>query len=208
MKVELNYIRNDAEEAIEYYARVSNLKAEQHPQDTGRLIRYLIEHKHWSPFEMVHATMYIECTRDIARQILRHRSFSFQEFSQRYAKAPNFEYKSCRIQDKKNRQNSIPNAPGETVAWWHLQQEELIERISEIYEDALDMGIAKECARAILPEGMTVSRLYMTGSIRSWIHYCEIRTGEETQSEHRDVAKECFRELSFHLPNVFKRRAV
>jgi thymidylate synthase (FAD) len=169
-----------------------------------KLMKYLMKHEHWSPFEMVNICLEIETTRDIARQLLRHRSFSFQEFSQRYAVADlGFEQKEARLQDSKNRQNSITvDAENEIHAEWKAQQD-LVSSIAETaYHWAIEKGIAKEQARAVLPEGMTVSRLYMNGTLRSWIHYLKVRTGVETQKEHRDVAIECLNEISVIFPLI------
>jgi thymidylate synthase (FAD) len=182
---------------VAYCARVSNPANQTNTDTSEKLIRYLIKHKHWSPLEMVSACLEIETTRDIARQILRHRSFSFQEFSQRYAVADlGWELKETRLQDTKNRQNSI-ELNGLTlkeqnlIEQWRYQQEQLIRDAEHAYEWAISNGIAKEQARAVLPEGLTVSRLYMQGTIRSWLHYIELRSGPETQKEHRLVAQAC-----------------
>lgn len=183
---------------IAYVARVSNPSNQHNTSTAPKLIKYLKDNHHWSPFEMAHAVMEIETTRDIARQILRHRSFSFQEFSQRYAKATDlgFVTREARLQDTKNRQNSIEVDDPKLEAEWIDIQRELIYNIGEYYNWAISSGIAKEQARAILPEGMTVSRLYMAGSVRSWIHYCELRMDKATQKEHREVAAACWDELA------------
>jgi thymidylate synthase (FAD) len=169
-----------------------------------KLIKYLMKHEHWSPFEMVNICLEIETTRDIARQLLRHRSFSFQEFSQRYAVADlGFEQKEARLQDSKNRQNSIVvDAENEIHAEWKAQQDLVSTIAATAYHWAIEKGIAKEQARAVLPEGMTVSRLYMNGSLRSWIHYIKVRAGVETQKEHRDVAIACLNEISVIFPLI------
>ena len=187
----------NAQELVAYCARVSNPANQTNTDTSEKLIRYLIKHKHWSPLEMVSACLEIETTRDIARQILRHRSFSFQEFSQRYAVADlGWELKETRLQDTKNRQNSI-ELNGLTlkeqnlIEQWRYQQEQLIRDAEHAYEWAISNGIAKEQARSVLPEGLTVSRLYMQGTIRSWLHYIELRSGPETQKEHRLVAQAC-----------------
>jgi thymidylate synthase (FAD) len=184
----------DAQELIAFCARVSN-PANQFNTDTSeKLIRYLIKHKHWSPLEMVSACLEIETTRDIARQILRHRSFSFQEFSQRYAdptKDLDFVLREARLQDTKNRQNSVITNDVELQAWWDAKQKFIIETVKSTYAEAIEKGIAKEQARAILPEGNTVSRLYMNGTLRSWIHFIELRSANGTQLEHQEVAKAC-----------------
>lgn len=194
---------------VAYCARVSNPSNQHNTETNDRLIKYLMKNKHWSPFEMVSICLEIETTRDIVRQILRHRSFSFQEFSQRYAVADlGFEYKEARIQDTKNRQNSIAlnesNFPlDETIQLqteWHERQKQLGELAETNYRWALENGIAKEQARAVLPEGMTVSRIYMNGTLRSWIHYIELRSSNGTQKEHRDVAVACAKAIDAIFP--------
>ena len=179
-------------EQVAYAARVSN-PANQNNNDTAeKLVRYLIKNQHWSPLEMVNICMEIETTRDIARQILRHRSFSFQEFSQRYAVADlGFEKKEARMQDLKNRQNSTKSDNPALEAWWENYQQKVIESATSAYDWAIANGIAKEQARAVLPEGMTVSRLYMNGTLRSWVHYIQLRTTKGTQEEHRMIAALC-----------------
>jgi thymidylate synthase (FAD) len=179
-------------EQVAYAARVSN-PANQNNSDTAeKLVRYLIKNQHWSPLEMVNICLEIETTRDIARQILRHRSFSFQEFSQRYAVADlGWELKEARLQDTKNRQNSIVTDNLALQTWWETQQKRVIEASQSAYDWAIANGIAKEQARAVLPEGMTVSRLYMNGTLRSWVHYIQLRSEKGTQKEHRDVALAC-----------------
>ena len=179
-------------EQVAYAARVSN-PANQNNNDTAeKLVRYLIKNQHWSPLEMVNICMEIETTRDIARQILRHRSFSFQEFSQRYAVADlGFEKKEARMQDLKNRQNSTKSDNLALEAWWENYQQKVIESATSAYDWAIANGIAKEQARAVLPEGMTVSRLYMNGTLRSWVHYIQLRSAKGTQEEHRMVAALC-----------------
>ncbi len=198
----------NAQELVAYCARVSN-PANQTNTDTGeKLIRYLIKHKHWSPLEMVSACLEIETTRDIARQILRHRSFSFQEFSQRYAVADlGWELKETRLQDTKNRQNSIALSgltlkEQNLIGQWKVKQQQLIQDAEYAYDWAIQNGIAKEQARAVLPEGLTVSRLYMQGTLRSWLHYIELRSGPETQKEHRQVAEACAGALESIFPMV------
>ena len=184
----------DMQELIAFCARVSN-PANQYNTDTSdKLIKYLIKNKHWSPLEMVSVCLEIETTRDIARQMLRHRSFSFQEFSQRYAdptKDLDFVLREARLQDTKNRQNSITTEDLQLQAFWQQQQLRVINAAKEAYTWAIDNGIAKEQARAVLPEGNTVSRLYMNGTLRSWIHYIELRAENGTQKEHRDIAVQC-----------------
>ena len=193
-------------------ARVSN-PANQNNKDTSeKLVKYLIKHKHWSPFEMAGVTLEINTTRDIAHQIVRHRSFAFQEFSQRYAE-PNaldgwpFELREARIQDETNRQNSLPLDPemdGHNIlqARWIREQKKVIASAQATYQWALDNGIAKEQARAVLPEGLTKTRLYMHGTIRSWIHYIDVRTTPGTQKEHMDIARECAYEINTVFPMI------
>lgn len=193
----------DANELVAYTARVSNPTNQNNTKTASKLLKYLIKHEHWSPFEMVHMTLEIKCTRDISRQILRHRSFSFQEFSQRYAESENFETRETRLQDTKNRQNSIEVDDRDLQEKWHMKQREVINLSKNIYNWALDNGIAKEQARAVLPEGNTETTLYMAGSLRSWIHYCQLRMGEETQKEHREVAQKCWEHIGVHFPDVY-----
>ena len=197
------------QDLIAYAARVSNPSNQDNRETADKLLKYLIKHKHWSPFEMASACLEIETTRDIARQILRHRSFSFQEFSQRYAdptKDLKFVKREARLQDEKNRQNSITINPGdgENVAAlmsdWERQQEIVIDAAKEAYKWAIKNGIAKEQARVVLPEGLTMSRMYMNGTIRSWIHYIELRSANGTQKEHMEVAKACAVEIAKVLP--------
>ena len=190
-QVSLVWATPDAERFIAYMARVSNPPNQTNEATAPKLLRYLQEHKHWSPFEMVNVCMEITCTRDIARQILRHRSFSFQEFSQRYAVADGYELSEVRLQDNKNRQNSIPVQDRELERLWQEVQQEVLETARSAYESALNDGIAKEVARKLLPEGLTTSKMYMNGTLRSWMHYVDIRTGVETQKEHREVALKC-----------------
>ena len=188
---------DDVQDLIAYAARVSNPSNQNNSETSARLLNYLAKHKHWSPFEMVSACLEIETTRDIARQILRHRSFSFQEFSQRYAdptKDLDFEIREARLQDKQNRQNSIEldedsRYDTELKTEWALAQERVIIEARRAYKWAIENGIAKEQARAVLPEGLTVSRMYMNGTLRSWIHYIELRAANGTQKEHMEIAK-------------------
>lgn len=190
---------------IAYVARVSNPSNQLNFSTSDKLLKYLIEHKHWSPFEMAHVTMEIETTRDIARQILRHRSFSFQEFSQRYAdptKDLGFTTREARLQDTKNRQNSIETDNEQLQQQWLEKQQMYIDASRDTYKWAIENGIAKEQARAILPEGLTVSRLYMAGSVRSWIHYCQLRCANGTQKEHREIAVLCWKELVKIYPSL------
>jgi thymidylate synthase (FAD) len=194
-----------AESFIAYCARVSNPANQDNP-DSEKLLKYLVKNKHWSPFEMVHVVMEIETTRDIARQILRHRSFSFQEFSQRYAEVTEMsEPREFRLQDPKNRQNSIEVAEGDKFAYkaaWEKMQSEMVKESTAIYEWAIAHGIAKEQARVVLPEGLTMSRMYMSGSLRSWIHYCELRMGNGTQKEHREIATQCWNNIVKKFPSL------
>ena len=203
----------DVQDLIAYCARVSNPSNQTNKKTAEKLLHYLIKNKHWSPFEMVSACLEIETTRDIARQILRHRSFSFQEFSQRYAdpvKELEFTIRECRLQDDKNRQNSIEFDPAvqlnlkdqELITNWQRKQHGIINQAKEVYEWAIQNGIAKEQARAVLPEGLTVSRLYMNGTLRSWIHFIELRSGNGTQKEHRQIAIECGKVISQIFPNL------
>jgi len=193
----------NAQELVAYCARVSNPANQTNTDTSEKLIRYLVKHRHWSPLEMVSACLEIETTRDIARQILRHRSFSFQEFSQRYAVADlGVEYKEARLQDTKNRQNSIEVEDAELEAVWRNHQMDVVAASKKAYNWALEQGIAKEQARAVLPEGITTSRLYMQGTLRSWLHYIELRSGPETQKEHREIAQACAVALESIFPMV------
>lgn len=185
---------DDAQELIAYCARVSNPANQLNTDTSEKLIRYLVKHQHWSPLEMVSACLEITTTRDIARQILRHRSFSFQEFSQRYAdptKDLSFVLREARLQDPKNRQNSISTENLALQAWWETRQRRVIDEARNAYEWAITNGIAKEQARAVLPEGLIESRLYMNGTLRSWIHFIELRSANGTQKEHQEVAVAC-----------------
>ena len=193
------------DEFIAYVARVSNPSNQTNHLTAPKLMKYLIENKHWSPLEMAHVVMEIETTRDIARQILRHRSFSFQEFSQRYAdptKDLGFVTREARLQDTKNRQNSIEVDDTELQREWENKQAKMIGTAREAYNWAINNGIAKEQARAVLPEGLTVSKLYMAGSLRSWIHYCQLRMTAGTQKEHRKVAIDCWYSLIKEFPSL------
>ena len=203
MKVKLVWVTPDAEEKVAYMARVSNPGNQDNKETAPRLLRYLMKHKHWSPFEMVNVCMEIECTRDIARQIIRHRSFSFQEFSQRYAEALDMECSEARLQDEKNRQNSLPTQDRELQRWWDDMQRSLIAQARGVYGAALNNGIAKEVARKVLPEGLTYSRMYMNGTLRSWMHYVDIRCDEATQKEHREVAEKCKAILTEQFPSIY-----
>jgi len=200
---EAPYITTD--ELIAYVARVSNPSNQMNTETAPKLLRYLAKHKHWSPFEMVNIVMEIETTRDIARQILRHRSFSFQEFSQRYAdptKDLGFETREARLQDTKNRQNSIETNDEELENQWLGAQESVRNHVMKAYTWAIENGIAKEQARAVLPEGLTVSRMYMNGTLRSWIHYCELRMANGTQKEHQLVAKSAWEQIVKEFPSL------
>jgi thymidylate synthase (FAD) len=206
-----------AEELVAYAARVSNPTNQSNKKTAGKLVRYLIRENHWSPLEMVHMTLEITTTRDISRQIIRHRSFSFQEFSQRYAESERFSTRMARLQDPKNRQNSIELEGQEDwgkggnkttderlYEQWNMKQREVINKAQENYKWALDNGIAKEQARAVLPEGNTETTLYMAGSLRSWIHYCDLRRGNGTQKEHMRIADQCWEIIGVHFPDVVK----
>ncbi len=193
-----------AEELVAYCARVSNPTNQANKESSGKLVKYLINNQHWSPLEMVHITIEIETTRDIARQILRHRSFSFQEFSQRYAEVDDtwFTTREARLQDQKNRQNSIETQDDHLQEMWDFVQKDLREKAVLSYKWALNKGIAKEQARVVLPEGMTKSRMYMAGSLRSWVHYCQLRMGNGTQKEHRLIAEEIWELLCEEFPAI------
>jgi len=203
MNVKLVWATPDAEEKVAYMARVSNPTNQDNKETAPKLLRYLMNNKHWSPFEMVNVCMEIECTRDIARQILRHRSFSFQEFSQRYAEALGAEYSEVRLQDEKNRQNSLPTQDRELQRWWDEQQLLVMKQAQFAYGAALNNGIAKEVARKVLPEGITNSRMYMNGTLRSWMHYVDIRCDVATQKEHREVAEKCKAILTNLFPSLY-----
>lgn len=196
---------DDVQDLIAYCARVSNPSNQLNMETAEKLIKYLIKHKHWSPLEMASACIEIETTRDIARQILRHRSFSFQEFSQRYAdptKDLDFEIREARLQDTVNRQNSVETDNEYLKERWEEEQLRVIMAAKQAYAWAIENGIAKEQARAVLPEGNTKSRMYMNGTLRSWIHYIEIRSGNGTQKEHMEVARECACAIAAIFPMV------
>jgi thymidylate synthase (FAD) len=202
--VKLVWATPDAENLIAYMARVSNPENQDNPE-YEKLIRYLIKHQHWSPFEMVNVCMEINTTRDIARQILRHRSFSFQEFSQRYAQIDIWSLPNpVRLQDEKNRQNSIEVDDSELQQWWEDEQVAVVQRAKHAYLEALGRGVAKEVARKVLPEGLVTSKMYMNGTLRSWIHYVQLRCGPETQKEHREVAQQCRNICEIAFPTIFK----
>lgn len=190
---EYKEVFNDVLELIAFCARVSNPSNQFNNDTAEKLIRYLIKHKHWSPLEMASVTIGLDTTRDITHQVVRHRSFKFQEFSQRYANPDDldnmFVLREARLQDTKNRQNSVESDDEELKNWWEDAQKQVIQLVYEKYTQALEKGIAKECARVILPEGNTCSRIYMAGDIRSWIHYLELRSANGTQKEHMELAK-------------------
>ena len=201
LKVE-DDLNMSAEGLIAYCARVSNPANQDNP-DSERLLKYLVKNKHWSPFEMVHIVMEIQTTRDIGRQILRHRSFSFQEFSQRYAEVQEMsEPREARLQDTKNRQNSIETDNDDLQNSWNLVQNEMLLAAKTYYDWAIKNGIAKEVARSVLPEGLTMSRMYMSGTLRSWIHYCELRMANGTQKEHRELATQCWNIITEQFPSL------
>lgn len=211
MKVELlsytqpaQHFAENLTELIAFCARVSNPSNQANHETSEKLIRYLIKHQHWSPLEMVNICLEIETTRDIARQILRHRSFSFQEFSQRYADATElgWEMKEARLQDTKNRQNSIEIDDKVLETQWKQKQSFVAISAQNAYDWAIEKGIAKEQARAVMPEGMTVSRLYMNGTLRSWVHYIQLRSGVETQKEHREIAIACAAAIKEIFPMI------
>jgi thymidylate synthase (FAD) len=204
MKVKLVWSTPNGEQLVADMARVS--APENQGKEGSKLIRYLVENQHWSPLEMVDACFEIETTRDIARQMLRHRSFFFQEFSQRYAavdKLPEQPYRQARLQDTKNRQNSLQTDDRDLHEWWSLVQGFVDEYTKHIYDCALRNRIAKEVARAVLPEGLTASRMFMKGSLRSWMHYCKLRTDKSTQLEHREIAEAISKELEKLYPNCW-----
>jgi thymidylate synthase (FAD) len=194
---------SNALDLVAFCARVSNPSNQYNTETSERLIKYLIKHSHWSPLEMVSACLEVETTRDIARQILRHRSFSFQEFSQRYADPTedlSFVTREARLQDTQNRQNSISTDDPKLEADWQTVQRQVIENAKLAYRWAVEQGIALEQARAVLPEGLTVSRMYINGTLRSWIHYCELRRANGTQQEHKEIALACARVISEIFP--------
>ena len=195
----------EADEFIAYCARVSNPSNQMNTETAPKLLKYLIKNKHWSPFELVSIVMDITTTRDIGRQILRHRSFSFQEFSQRYANPTEdlgFTFREARLQDSKNRQNSTETDDQSLKEQWKQKQDHAIWYAKSCYDWAIENGIAKEQARTVLPEGLTVSRMYMAGSLRSWIHYCNLRMSHGTQKEHSEVATNCWNEILEYFPSL------
>jgi len=197
---------DNVQDLIAFCAKVSNPAAQVNKETSERLIKYLIKHQHWSPLEMANAVMEIETTRDIAHQIVRHRSFAFQEFSQRYANpaemGEQFTLRECRLQDTKNRQNSIETDNDELSRMWNIKQQMVINASKEAYEWAIENGIAKEQARVVLPEGNTKTRLYMNGTLRSWVHYIELRGANGTQKEHMDIAHACAKAIAEIFPLV------
>jgi len=200
-----NGVPMNVDEFIAYVARVSNPGNQNNTLTAPKLLRYLAKHKHWSPFELVNVVMEINTTRDIGRQILRHRSFTFQEFSQRYAdptKDMGFVTREARLQDTANRQNSIETSNETLKLEWIGRQAMLTARAEEAYRWAIDNGISKEQARAVLPEGLILSRMYMAGSLRSWIHYCQLRSGIETQKEHREIALDAWYQIIEQFPSL------
>ena len=215
MKIELisysqpeSYFAENMTELVAFCARVSNPSNQTNKDTSEKLIRYLVKNQHWSPLEMVSMCLEIETTRDIARQILRHRSFSFQEFSQRYADPTqelDFVLREARLQDTKNRQNSIETDNLALQSFWETRQKRVIEEAKNAYDWAIANGIAKEQARAVLPEGLTVSRLYMNGTLRSWIHYIQLRSANGTQKEHKEIALKCAEVIAkvFPMANEF-----
>lgn len=195
----------NCQDLIAFCARVSNPSNQLNKDTNEKLIKYLIKHKHWSPLEMVSACLEITTTRDIARQMLRHRSFAFQEFSQRYADPTQdlgFVLRDARMQDTKNRQNSIETSDGDLLIEWFARQQKVLDAAKDAYKWAIDNGIAKEQARAVLPEGNTESRLYMNGTLRSWVHYIELRGSNGTQKEHMAIAHACAREIAKIFPMI------
>lgn len=193
------------QDLVAYCARVSNPSNQSNNETSEKLIKYLIKHKHWSPLEMVSVCIEVETTRDIARQLLRHRSFSFQEFSQRYAdptKELDFVIREARLQDNKNRQNSIKTEDVELQTRWSLMQQRVIDEAKYVYDWAIENGIAKEQARVVLPEGNTISRLYVNGTLRSWIHYIDLRDGNGTQEEHAEIARACANVIAKVFPII------
>lgn len=198
----INAELNSAEQLIAYCARVSNPANQDNP-DSEKLLKYCVRNEHWSIFEMVNVVMEISTTRDIARQILRHRSFSFQEFSQRYAKVTDMSpVREARLQDAKNRQNSIYTDDEDLLNDWDSLQEDVKKMALQAYEWALENGVAKEQARVVLPEGLTMSRMYMNGTLRSWITYCKLRMGNGTQLEHREIATQCWNIIVEQFPSL------
>ena len=204
MSVKLIWSTPSGEELVAYMARVSNSDNQDNKDTAPKLLKYLMKHKHWSPFEMVNICMEINTTRDIARQILRHRSFSFQEFSQRYAEVVDWSAGEVRMQDDKNRQNSLPTQDRELQRWWEEQQVATWKLATNAYKAAIGMCVAKEVSRLVFPDVLTMSRMFMNGSVRSWLHYIDIRCDESTQKEHREIAEQCKVVLSSLYPSLFE----
>ena len=202
MSVKLVWATPEGDNLIAYMARVSNPENQDNKETAPKLINYLVKNKHWSPFEMANMCVEINTTRDIARQILRHRSFSFQEFSQRYAEVQGFDYGEARLQDTKNRQNSLETDDKYLANWWLAAQHQVTETADFVYREALKRGIAKEVARKVLPEGNTLSRMYMNGTVRSWLHFISIRCDAATQKEHRLIAEQCKELLVTAYPSL------
>jgi len=192
----------NAEDLVAYMARVSSPENQDNKKTASKLIKYLITNKHWSPLDMVDTCVEITTTRDIARQILRHRSFFFQEFSQRYAVVDSFRLSEARMQDSKNRQNSLQTDDKELAQWWSGVQQRVVNDADFVYKQALEKGIAKEVARKVLPEGITMSKMYMKGTLRSWLHYIDVRTDVATQKEHRLVAEKCKEIIISNYPSI------
>lgn len=205
MSVKLVWATPDGDKLVAYMARVSNPKNQNNEATAEKLIRYLVANKHWSPLDMVDMCVEIEVQRDIARQILRHRSFYFQEFSQRYADPVDdlaFRFREARMQDDKNRQNSLETADKQIKEEFSMQQQKVVDTSIAAYKWAIENGIAKEQARVVLPEGLTMSRMYMKGTLRNWLHYVDVRTDKATQKEHREIAKECGIILKTCFPSI------
>jgi thymidylate synthase (FAD) len=205
MNCKLVWVTPEADQLVAYMARVSAPQNQGNEATAPKLINYLIKHQHWSPFEMANMCLEINTTRDIARQLLRHRTFTFQEFSQRYAdvgELPEAPLREARLQDHKNRQSSIPTTDEVLSVWWKTAQDNIRASAETAYQIALDYGIAKEVARAVLPEGLTASRLYMNGTLRSWLHFCALRRGNGTQKETRELADEAWGLLRETCPSI------
>jgi thymidylate synthase (FAD) len=205
MNCKLIWVTPNADQLVSYMARVSAPQNQGNEATAPKLINYLIKHQHWSPFEMANLCLEINTTRDIARQLLRHRTFTFQEFSQRYAdvnELPEAPFREVRLQDYKNRQSSIPTTDEVLSVWWKTAQDNIRASAETAYQIALDYGIAKEVARAVLPEGLTASRLYMNGTLRSWLHFCALRRGNGTQKETREIADEAWEILREACPAI------
>jgi thymidylate synthase (FAD) len=205
MNCKLIWVTPNADQLVAHMARVSAPQNQDNAATAPKLINYLIKHQHWSPFEMANMCLEINTTRDIARQLLRHRTFTFQEFSQRYAdvnELPEAPLREARLQDHKNRQSSIPTTDEVLSVWWKTAQDNIRASAETAYQIALEYGIAKEVARAVLPEGLTASRLYMNGTLRSWLHFCALRRGNGTQKETRELADEAWGILREACPSI------